>query len=318
MSVELRPLTGSTPIGLLAALGVLGAAERVVPDRDVTLRWAETIVPFPIVDGFDDIDEVIGVVEEDRKSWSDSLLLHGGPDGQPINDVKPLPVELRRWSALISEAVKGPSRSDRRDADMLCALLAEGASAGKGDAKPSHLHFTAGQQKFLVMVRALADEVGVDEVREALEGPWRFESPLPMLGWDPRGERIYALRGVNPSKEKRRGVPGADWMGFLGMVFFPVARCDTGSHDPLATTACHGSWKHGAFVWPIWNVPLTAAVVRSLLAADVGSEPESRYRRRGVTAIYEAPIRRSDQGGYGTFGPSTVRLPPSGRRRSQR
>ena len=115
------------------------------------------------------------------------------------------------------------------DSDLLCALVAEGAL--DGNRKPSRptLHFTAGQQKFLEMVRLLAADVDRERLREAVCGPWRYDSPLPSLSWDARGERVYAVRAINPSKEKRLGVPGSDWLAFRGLVFYPVTRTVTGS-----------------------------------------------------------------------------------------
>ena len=66
-------------------------------------------------------------------------------------------------------------------------------------------NFTAGRQQFLSMVRELADKVDQEALREALVGPWRRASRLPSMGWDARGERIYALRGPDPAGEKRTG-----------------------------------------------------------------------------------------------------------------
>lgn len=71
---------------------------------------------------------------------------------------------------------------------------------------------------------------------------------MPTLGWDTRGERIYALRGFDPSKEKGTGVPGAEWLAFLGLTFFPAfAR-----GGKLLTTGCEPDWKAGSFNWPLW------------------------------------------------------------------
>lgn len=71
------------------------------------------------------------------------------------------------------------------------------------------------------------------------------------------------MRATNPSNEKRLGVPGADWLAFRGLIFYPVTRTDRGS---LRTTACDTEWKNSAFHWPIWTVPATRHVVRSLVA----------------------------------------------------
>ncbi len=297
VSLPLPGLSGANPVGFLAALGVLDVVTRAgLPAR---LNWTDALVPLAVLEGVRDLEELVALVRKDRAGWADSLVLRW-PEEQPLPDVKPSPDELHRWMREVEAAARP---GDRRDADLLAALLAEGAEAGKGDAKPTALHFTAGRQLFLVMVRTLQKEVSDDDVREALAGPWRYRSALPSLGWDnSRGERIYALRGADPAGEKRLGVPGADWLAFLGLTFLPVAAAGTA----LRTTRCEGRWKDGALSWPLWGAFLTPVVVRSLLLQprlDLLSPTEAA--RQGLLGVRRAPIRRSDQGGYGSFGPST-------------
>jgi hypothetical protein len=111
---------------------------------------------------------------------------------------------LRAWAAEVVETLD----ESRADADLFTALVAEGAVDGRGNTKPTHLHFTAGQQRFLQIARELAAAVDADRLREALFGPWREDSPLPSLSWNSGGERLYALRAIDPAKDKRLGVPG--------------------------------------------------------------------------------------------------------------
>lgn len=295
MTVQLRPLVGTNALGFLAALGVVAALDRRTAGS-VRLSWSDSVVPRAVLHGWDGAEAVVSALEEDRTTWGGSLVLYGGPDGKPIADVKVLPGEAASWSARIAAAT---SPADRRDADLICALIAEGATAGKGDVKPTHLHFTAGQQRFLTMVRELREGIGPADFAEAIVGPWRYESPLPVLGWDTRGERIFALRGLDPAKEKRLGVPAAEWLAFMGLAFIPVAN----RHGELRTAGCSSAWKRGTFRWPLWSVPLSPPVIRSLLSYGAVETSDVRLRLRGVERILEAPIRRSDQGGYGSIGP---------------
>ena len=300
--LALPALEGTNPLGFLAALGVLDALTAENPDA--TLRWTDELVPHAVVGGARDLDTLLDVVDRDREAWRDSALL-GFPQDSPLPDAKPGVRLLREWF----EAVAG--QHDRRaDSDLLGALVAEGALDGSGKAKPTHLHFTAGQQKFLDMVRLLAASVGRERLREAVCGPWRYDSPLPSLSWDARGERVYAVRAINPSREKRLGVPGTDWLAFRGLVFYPVTRIASGS---LRTTACDPEWKRSAFRWPIWPVPCTRNVVGSLVADEtlISQSRRTRLRpedlaARGILSVLEAPIRRTDQGGYGSFGAPEV------------
>jgi len=284
--VALPALAGSSPLGFLAALGALSVADRSKPERHSALRWTEALVPSAVLTGPESIYELLDWAIADLERWLGSALL-----GLPAADIKPPPLVLHDWLRVLSER-------ERRETDLFAALLAEGAQAGNNASKPTHLHFTAGQQQFLAMVRTLAQHVDRDALEEALRGPWRYESTLPTLGWDVRGERVYALRGFDPSKEKRNGVPGADWLAFLGLTFLPVFARD----GKLVTTGCEPDWKSGSFVWPIWDVPLSPMAIRSLLAFDgLRDETETQLRARGIFGVLQAPIHRSDQGGYGSF-----------------
>ena len=296
--VALPALEATNPVGFLAALGVLDTLADA--SSDATLRWTDELVPHAIVGGISDLDLLLDVLDRDRQEWRNSALL-GFPDNAALPDAKPDAILLRKWFEAVAQ-----QHDHRADSDHLCALVAEGALDRNGKAKPTHLHFTAGQQKFLEMVRSLTSNVDRERLREAVHGPWRYDSSLPSLSWDARGERVYAVRATNPSKEKRLGVPGADWLAFRGLVFYPVTRTINGS---LRTTACAAEWKRSAFRWPIWSVPCTRNVAGSLVADNtlVSQSRRTRLRpddlaARGILSVLEAPIRRTDQGGYGSFG----------------
>ncbi len=303
--LELEALDGTNPLGFLAALGVLDVLHRA--DRPATLRWTDDVVPTAVVTGASGADDLIAVLDDDRARWPDSVALNG-PTRAPLGDAKPSPEVLAQWAAKIVETLE----QSWADADLFAALVSEGAVDGKGNAKPTHLHFTAGQQKFLVMARELADRVDGSRLREAVFGPWREDSPLPSLSWSSAGERLYALRGVNPSKEKRLGVPGADWLALLGLVFFPThtVRARDGGLT-LHTSGCDGAWKRSGLRWPLWSCALDRNTVWSLVGVrdlvGAGADPKpATLRGWSVLRVMQAPIRRSDQGGYGSFGAATV------------
>jgi hypothetical protein len=305
--MDLPALEGTNPLGYLAALGGLDALTREM--GSATLRWTDELVPHAIVGGLDNLGTLLDALDRDREEWTDSVLL-GFPRESPLSDAKPDQSQLRKWHEAVAAG-----NGDRAASDHLCALVAEDALDGKGNAKPTHLHFTAGQQQFLDMVRTLASKVDRKRLREAVCGPWAYDSSLPSLSWDSRGERVYAVRATNPSADKRLGVPGADWLAFRGLVFYPVTRTGNGS---LRTTACDREWKRSAFRWPLWAVPANRDVVRSLVADRtlVSQQAEVRIADlapRGILRVLQAPIRRTDQGGYGSFGaPEILASSPTG------
>jgi hypothetical protein len=293
--IELSPLRGRNPRGLLCALGALDVATRALVDVPVRLMWTDSIEPVGVLSGPRDVDHLVELCDEDRARWSTSPVLEWGPDGAAIDDVKVPPRSVAGWFEAALASV------DRCDSDLLAALLAEGPVSGKDDAKPTQLHFTAGQQRFLAKARELCEASDRDALREALAGPWRYASKVSGLGWEAGGERMHAYRAIAPTKESTRpiGVPGADWLAFLGLRFFPVV-----AHgERLVTTGCTGSWTRQRFTWPLWRVPANAAVVAALIGR--GDLPGMTVPQRlavGVHHVLRAPIRRSEQGGYGSFG----------------
>lgn len=290
--LQLDALVATDPLGYLAALGVLDVVARAHPAKRPSLRWTEGFDPVAVLGGVGDLDELIEILDVDRTDWANAVSLNGPDAFSPADDLKPPLDEVEKWFAAATDP------ADRR---LLHALISEDAAAGNGQAKPTHLHFTAGQQKFLVMVRELREHVTAEDIKEALIGPWRFERTLPVLGWNSAGERIHALRGFAPSGDKKRGVPGADWLAFLGLRFLPVA---TSVRGQLRTARCSATWKVGAMDWPIWNEPLVERTICALmtLAPDPTAQ---RAAQRGLTRRLSASIRRSDQGGYGSFGPAS-------------
>jgi len=154
------------------------------------------------------------------------------------------------------------------------------------------------------MARTLLNDVSVEDLQEALIGPWSGASRLPSLSWDATVARNYALRASDPSGEKRGSVPGADALAFVGLSFFPVA---VNSRGELQTCCVKGGWKSGRFTWPLWTPFATVDAVRSLLLdGDVGDSKPPARRARGIAVVLRSGILRSDQGGYGSFTPPEV------------
>ncbi|MFT3769147.1 MAG: hypothetical protein QM820_27215 [Minicystis sp.] len=300
----LTGLDGKNPLGFLAALGVLGALTDLTPDGrtppKLVWRTAGTYQP-AILDG-PDRTALVDALAQDLASFRDEpaierLRYSKGGDGALAHDLKPPPDVFAAYlGRLVSE-------KRRRSLAFAAAFASDVATDNNGNAKPTALHFTAGQQEMLAMVRELIEGTRAADIEEALFGPWRYERPLPVLQWDNASARDYALRAGDPSKEKKLGVPGADWLAFRGLPFIRVAPIGA----RLMTTGCHGGWKTGAFRWPIWTDPLPRSVVSSLLTSPeiVDVEPHV-LAARGIAIVFESAIRRSDQGGYGSFAPARV------------
>lgn len=302
----LTGLDGKNPIAFLAALGVLNAvtdkagAEGPAPK----LAWRQQGTFLPVLVGGPERDALLEALWEDVQSFrvepAIQWLRYRKEGGAEAHDLKPPPKE---FVAYLRGLVERGAGAGRRSLDFAAAFATDVAVDNNGNTKPTALHFTAGQQEFLSMVTGLIEGVTIPDLEEAVFGPWRYERPLPVLQWDNAASRDYALRASDPSKDKKLGVPGADWLAFRGLPFLRVAPVG----DAIQTTGCKGEWKNGRFRWPIWTVPLSRPVIGSLLgSAEVGDAAPRVLRARGVSMVFESSIRRSDQGGYGSFTPARV------------
>ena len=292
---HLTGLEGTNPLGFLAALGVqtIFDLEAEVP----RLRWSDDVIPHAMVDPRYTVERIAEHAMRVFPSWRESSALE--PGLVPTGDVKFEPGTLRAY--LTNNREPTPVNA------LATALVAEGSLDGNGVAKPTDLYFTAGRQLFLRMACEILQNVTVGDVANALSGPWPYTSELPSLMWDVTDDRIYALAAYDPASEKKLSNPGAEALALVGLARYPVF---AGKNRTL-TQGFSGSWKRGWYTWPLWDRPAGSGAVRSLLAhASIGPDSHdgriSWYPSWGVTVVLRAAVRRSDQGGYGTFTPPEV------------
>lgn len=314
MSMKTHTFTGldaQNPLGFLAALGLLRILDDHARRRQQplpTLAFVDEGQQVAQIVSHIDVEDIKGLILEDAAEQGHSRALRLAYNDKDfvdpaapkaVRDLKPPPSVARRFLMNMQDA-------PQRDADLAAAFFSELVQDNNGNTKPTALHFTAGQQAFLSMVEALRQGLTSQALDEALIGPWLNTSALPSLSWDSSATRNYALRASNPSKEKRGSVPAANWLAVHGLAFFGVLV----ERQRLKTTAVEGGWKDSVLTWPLWSVSATAATVTSLLRCDARRWSARARSATGISLVLQAGILRSDQGGYGSFTPSSV-LPPS-------
>lgn len=310
-ALALTGLDGANPLGFLAALGTLAAVDAAAPGGRLSWknegRWRPTLI------SEFDRDALLTALTADLRTWDDdpAIALSYGKGTKIARDLKPPPECFTKYvTDLLATATREGLSSflgrSRRPLDYANAFATELAEDNNGNTKPTVLHFTAGQQEFLKAVLELVATITPADLEEALFGPWSYTRELPVLGWDSSMSRDYALRADDPSKSKKTGVPGADWLAFRGLAFLPVVPI----HGEARTAGCAGGWKTGTFTWSLWSSALDVDAIRSLMTcADVEDSSAHVRRARGIAAVLRAGIRRSDQGGYGSFQPAAVLAP---------
>ena len=293
---HLTGLDGTNPLAFFAALGVQEVFS--LDSEQPRLWWSDDVIPHAVVDGEFSIERIADRALEIFSDWKNSPFLSPrGVDGTPMKKAD----ELKLAGDDIREYLDQTRRIDSANG-LATSLMAEGSLDNNGVAKPSDLYFTAGQQKFLKMAREIMEGTTDEDLLVGLTGPWKYASKLPSLMWDVSDDRVYALTATDPSKDKKLTNPGPEALAVLGLSLHPVF---AGS-DRTLTQGCSGSWKLGNYSWPIWRKPASPRVVKSLLAHAYSMERVQWFGSWGVFRIMNSSIRRSDQGGYGTFGPSEI------------
>ncbi len=298
--IVLSGLIGSNPLGALAAFGLLRVCTETPELNHARLSWrAEddwiAVLTLPCSHKAESLMAPLAAFLMRRKfdvfNWSP--------------DVRVQPQEYKE--RLIQQGEKA-RYCERLDADYYVAYASEMATDGsKGLVKPSALHMTSGQQRFLKSIYELGESLRNNSeaaIREALFGPWLYRDHFHSLGWDPMTERMYALRHRAPTSEAPLCVRAAVWFAVESLPLFPTAIV----HGKLVTTGFAKQDGEVRFVWPIWTEPISLDSLKTLVATSELGGVQEAWRslgRRGVTAVYGS-VRSEFGQGYAILRPATL------------
>jgi hypothetical protein len=312
-SIRLTGLVGSHPLGALAAFGLLrvlsGLPQFGRPRLSWTLEHDWLAVLHTDLDVPEDQSkaELLSALVERQQGRAAATFLTWSDD---------IKVEPQKFERILKEQAQTCSLQQREIIGFLAAFGSEMVGAlSTDDVKPTALHMTAGQQKFLKSAREIASSLdprrpakrgeNTDAVRReterafahALFGPWRRQDRLHSLGWDPSTEALYALSPSAPGDEKPFSERAAVWMGFEALPLFPCF--PVGSR--LKTRGFDG--RPESLSWPIWRPAITIDTLASLLALPelIAPTPDMKaLLHRGIMAVYRSACER-DANGRGTF-----------------
>lgn len=303
---SLPGLAGTNPLGFLAALGVQVTLLEAGTQSD--LWWMPGVSPTAMVSENVQARDIAEQAMETFARWRTSPALNPADlPGVPRKKADTLKLDRVGIRTYLDH-----SRQVAEGAQLSAALVAEGSLDNQEAAKPTDLYFTAGQMVFLKMARQILEGATEEDVLEGLEGPWSYQSRLPSLMWDVADDRIYALSAGNPSKNKKLTNPGPEALALLGLSRYPVFAGRFAGRPRTRMQGCSGIWTRARFTWPLWHKPASSHVVKSLLAHASGPETsdiaqrERWYEAWGVASVHTSSIRRSAQGGNGTFGPAEM------------
>lgn len=259
-AVDIPALDGRSPLGFLAALGLLNLLGHFTPGP---VRLSFTPGPGNAI-----IRSPAASLEEIQESLAE--LVATAPTGAAI-------VGLDPGFPLPAGAGKDPMRNPRQEYRQLDARirhLDEHAAnhwlphlftdlTVDRDGRAALTPFAAPRAKqntrtffakSLSMVRA-----DPDRIREALTAWRRIEG----VTGEYLDYRVLNSPVDNPEgqKEAERGVPGATWLATMAL---PLLRL-TGDDQNTAATLWHRTGRRSVMIWPLWRQPLDTPAVQVLI-----------------------------------------------------
>src|SRR5262245_51031419 len=306
--IRLTGLTGTHPLGALAAFGLLRCCEEMDGFRGSRLGWKAGPDWFAVL-------ETDGPVDQEVLITALVARQQGRPGAPEVNWARTIKAR-EDYLRAACEAEGALQQGRRAYADFLAAFACELRADEEGRLEPTVFFMTSGRQEFLKEARTLAGRLAkgiklgrrtktpAEMFREALFGPWRYEDPQHSLGWDPATERLHALRAKSPTKEASEGVTAAVWLAFEALPLFPCFL----SGGRLVTRGFSRTGGGTVFTWPVWEEPASLPAVRSLLALEELTREEpplEQLRQRGIAAAFRSErYKVKTQGSYFILRPA--------------
>jgi len=315
-SIALPGLVGSNPLGFLAAIGVFRTVVTSFPDQLIEMTWHQDGHWHPVI-----ISDKPLVKDELIEALHDSLKGRH-QDSQFTAFGKNTTVPASEFRSVALEAVANANLADRTFADF-CAGFGSDALVSPNDGvtiQDTSLRTMAGagHQHFLETMRNLIQKCDAKHLEKSLFDTWQYDDPTQTLSlrFDPLDDNRYALRWRNPSGDPDRKTLGS-MLGANRLAIEAIPLLPTAPGERKLQTACFTGHRSSDtfFEWPIWMVPVSLDVVRSLLLITESVKPETNaelLRSRGVVAVMRS--QRITVGKVRNFTPARLKPCSSERR----
>jgi hypothetical protein len=278
--IELPALLGSHPLAALASFGLLRLVSAWDGSAKLGFSMQDDWVAFLQTEKFASADALIVWLQE----WLQTTALDRVLDCFPGKD--DVRVELSDYQKALSSALDA---NDELVSSFLNAFAADGAvDRSKGQIKPSAFYMLSGQQTFLKGVKEIVEDLRKNPetlLREALCGPWVYQTKRHGLGWDPNTERLYALRHKAPTAEKATCIAGAVILALWALPLYPAV-----SYQGRPYTLGFVRDKVGLqFSWPVFSTPISLETLKSLVqVGEKGWISRDKELRGGIEAYYRS------------------------------
>ncbi len=261
-ALSLPALDGRSPLGFLAALGVLRLVTDRERGREAQLSWSREDCTAVLSSAFDTVDELVEDLEAivsgiPAQGVLPDLPVHLPPPGEAPDRMRLPRPEFRALAKRVW--TDGKAEGERWMASLVTDLSVD----DKKRADISLMAAPSGKQSMRTMLDKPLDLVRKrpQVLTEALLG-WRRN---PGVSGEYLDHRVLfdAVDAVD-GKSQERGVPGATW---LALMSYPLLRTTASRGEPLTTTWQATGRRAGArrMVYPLWSQPLDVHAVSALL-----------------------------------------------------
>lgn len=317
-ALPLPALDGHTPLGFLAALGILDLLTHHTA-HPARLAWSSATGTAELHNAHARIDDLVAELSGIIDSIPDGGVLPGvDPSFPPPGEA---PDRLRLTRPLHTEYAAQVSARDGDTAERWLASLVTDLSVDDQQRVDISM-FTApsGKQSMRTMLAKPLSFLRRNPhvLRESLIA-WRRYPGVTGEYLDHRV--LHDAADAADGRSAERGVPGATW---LALMSYPMLHTTSLGRDPI-TTCWQDLGRQGGrrMIYPLWSAALDPAAVRALLShpvldrAEAGAPPRSAQ----VLSVFwiEHAVRRRLPGRTfaGVLTPTTAPI-GSGRSRAQR
>lgn len=265
-SVSMPALSGSSPLGILAAIGVL----RLLSDFTVEeprLSWSPSQLTAVLHSSHPNLESIAASLLSIVERIDDGALLPGVGAGFPPPGAAPdgLRADQARLRATREALLHGKTTAESTEAERwMASLVTDLATDDKGRVAISQYTAPTGKQSMATMLEkplALVRKEP-DYLRQALM-LWRRVPGVTGENLDHRA--LWDATEDAAGKPSMRGVPGATW---LALMSYPLFRTTAVSGRPISS-GWHSTRQRGRRMQelrlPVWTAPITTAGVTALI-----------------------------------------------------
>lgn len=293
-AVEMPALDGRSPLGFLAALGLLNVLSDA-GEETVRLSFSRSSAAAVIHSHLVSLDEVVAVLEGITAAADKDAAIVGVNAGFPLragrnSDPMRRPRENYREFAGEIQCV------DERAAERwLPYLLTDLAVDRQGRADITPFNAPSGKQNLRTFFAKPLGAVRANpgRLREALAG-WRRVEGFTGEYFDHHALNSAADDPLGRTSAET-GVPGATWLATMAMPLFRL----TGDGHDSAATLWHHIGRRSIMLWPLWRQPLDKPAVQALIEhpclTPLDPTPAIRnteWNALGITGVYGAERQR--------------------------